>query len=353
MSASALTLMFGAAVLHGVVLVIAILSLKGRDVLAQRLLAGIIGGFSLGLAEEFLDLAGMTFTLGIGVFAIMLISPLIYLFMRRVSGHAFELERRHLWHFVPFLFSLGLLAYLQVTLWDQYWSINNPNYRPISLVWGNVKTFFFYAYLAASIHTLFRASPRSAARRRSIVILRTVMIAFGILPAIEIVGFWLFAANVPWMPDSDLIAGILMSLMIYGLGYLAFIRPDLLEQRTPQRAIRDTADFAARLDEIMAKVRRAGSYLEPEADVESLVKPLGLPRDEIEALLNQAYPGGCGEFLNALRLEHFKAAVETDTAKENSILQLAFDAGFSSKASFYRVFRAAEGMTPSEYRKSL
>lgn len=353
MSASALTLMFGAAVLHGIALIIAILSLNGRDQLAQRLLAGILGVFTLILTEEFLDLLGWPWTLGVGVFAIMLIGPLIYLLMRRVSEHAFELERGHLWHFVPFGFAVLLWVYLQVTLWGQHWSMNNENYRAISLTWGNVKTVYFYAYLGVTLFRLVQARPRSGERRKTVGLLRIGLIVFGSVLSLEVVSFWLFAANIPWIPDSDLVSGIILSGMIYGLGYLAFIRPDLLEQRTPTRAIKKSADLSARLAEVLTTVRAAGSYLQPDADVDTLVKPLGMPRDDIEALLNQAYPGGCTEFLNALRLDHFKRAVKADDQQEYSILQLAFDAGFSSKASFYRAFRAAEGITPSQYRKSL
>ena len=42
-----------------------------------------------------------------------------------------------------------------------------------------------------------------------------------------------------------------------------------------------------------------------------------------------------------------------DAGRDDDLLDLALEAGFSSKASFNRAFRSAMGVTPSDYRRRL
>lgn len=50
------------------------------------------------------------------------------------------------------------------------------------------------------------------------------------------------------------------------------------------------------------------------------------------------------------RLRAEAVAARLAAGEPGELLALAFDAGFGSKASFNRAFRARFGMTPSEYR---
>ncbi|HEY6964870.1 MAG TPA: helix-turn-helix domain-containing protein, partial [Erythrobacter sp.] len=53
-------------------------------------------------------------------------------------------------------------------------------------------------------------------------------------------------------------------------------------------------------------------------------------------------------FVNRLRCEDVAGALAE--GRGDDLLDLALEAGFSSKASFNRAFRAEYGCTPSEYR---
>ena len=55
------------------------------------------------------------------------------------------------------------------------------------------------------------------------------------------------------------------------------------------------------------------------------------------------------EYTDSLRLQAAeKLLVETD----KKIIEIAWDAGFSSLSSFNRFFKKKTGMTPTEYRKT-
>lgn len=56
-------------------------------------------------------------------------------------------------------------------------------------------------------------------------------------------------------------------------------------------------------------------------------------------------------FVNALRVQAFKEKINVAENQKYDLYSLARESGFKSKASFYRVFKELEGMTPSEYQK--
>ena len=60
---------------------------------------------------------------------------------------------------------------------------------------------------------------------------------------------------------------------------------------------------------------------------------------------------GCtvGDYVRWLRLEKAKGAL---SATEKSVALVAVESGFYDQAHFCRLFKAAYGMTPSEYRAS-
>ena len=57
--------------------------------------------------------------------------------------------------------------------------------------------------------------------------------------------------------------------------------------------------------------------------------------------------------MNGYRVAEFKRLIALPDSEQFTILALAFDAGFNSKATFNAAFRKAAGTTPSAYKKAL
>ena len=51
--------------------------------------------------------------------------------------------------------------------------------------------------------------------------------------------------------------------------------------------------------------------------------------------------------------QSFRDLARDPANQTRGVLDLAFEAGFSSKATFYRYFRAREGVTPNDFRAAL
>ncbi|MCP4023704.1 MAG: AAA family ATPase [Desulfobacteraceae bacterium] len=92
-------------------------------------------------------------------------------------------------------------------------------------------------------------------------------------------------------------------------------------------------------------------YKNPELGLSSLASDLDIsPRlitDAIKNCLGQNF----NTFVKSYRIEAVKQEIKTLGPSEKTILEIAFEQGFSTKSNFNRIFREFTGMTPSEYRE--
>lgn len=92
-------------------------------------------------------------------------------------------------------------------------------------------------------------------------------------------------------------------------------------------------------------------YREEGLGLDDLARRLGTPPHRLRALIN----GGLGfrnfsAFVNGYRLDHARTALGDAARGRETVLAIAYESGFGALQTFNRVFREAEGVTPSAYR---
>ena len=90
-------------------------------------------------------------------------------------------------------------------------------------------------------------------------------------------------------------------------------------------------------------------YQYPDYGRDSLARELAIPEHRAARLVRLGFGTSIGQLLRDHRLAEAKRQL---SESEVPIGQLAFDAGFNSLPSFNRVFKAATGLSPSEYRSA-
>lgn len=90
-------------------------------------------------------------------------------------------------------------------------------------------------------------------------------------------------------------------------------------------------------------------YLNPELSLEALSNCLKVTTEYLSGILNGSLNMNFYDFINHYRIEEFKCLCKDPAKRKLTIIALAMDSGFNSKATFNRVFKKNTGLTPSEY----
>ncbi len=91
-------------------------------------------------------------------------------------------------------------------------------------------------------------------------------------------------------------------------------------------------------------------WREPELSLADVARRLGVNTGYLSRGLNEGLGVNFATLINGLRAEEVARSLRSGRADD--LLGLALEAGFSSKASFNRAFRAVYGCSPSDYRRA-
>lgn len=173
--------------------------------------------------------------------------------------------------------------------------------------------------------------------------------------------FWLLEtlARVTWgfyaaTPLSSITMGAIIILIAVGgllqIDLKATIRQtELVEE--PQQIIL-TNEELNQLDTIQNTMMHDQLFLRPELSLKEFAAHLQLSTRETSRLINQGLQMSFIDFVNQYRVNHFKSIVTQDNVQHLSLLGIALESGFNSKATFNRVFKKMEGKSPSEFIKA-
>jgi len=95
------------------------------------------------------------------------------------------------------------------------------------------------------------------------------------------------------------------------------------------------------------------SYLKPNLNLNDFAKELRIAPSQLSKILNNEFNQNFNEFVNQFRIHEVVKKLKQEAYSHYSILGIALECGFNSKATFNRVFKIQMGMSPSEYRKNV
>lgn len=190
--------------------------------------------------------------------------------------------------------------------------------------------------------------------------LRGPILAIGAVYAVTV--FAVQTTEIFWRPATAL--SPLAAVMLFGLGLAGiavFLQadPELFATTAARRlsepspgagpALSDEdARLADKLDRLMREDR---IYREEGLSISGLALKLGVPEYRLRRLINQQLGHrNFNAFLNEWRLGDARHALSDPSEREVPISTIALDAGFQSLGPFNRAFKAATGLTPSEFR---
>jgi transcriptional regulator GlxA family with amidase domain len=92
-----------------------------------------------------------------------------------------------------------------------------------------------------------------------------------------------------------------------------------------------------------------GVYEDETLSIAKLALLLKIRPDQLSELINVLYGMGFRRLINSRRV--MKAQELLETQLDRTVLAIALDTGFGTKAAFNREFKLQTGLTPTEYRR--
>lgn len=318
-------------------------------------LAGIITPWMIGFAGFYDKWRWLTFA----PFQITLaVAPLFWFYVHAlVHGRWPRRARRHL---VPAMLQFGFLAgsfLLPMPLKSRWADVAS---FPFSLIvgLGLIVGLVSYGLRCLALLTAYRAAlqhARSDDHRYASRWLTTALVALSLL-------FLVWTLYLIWDLFDPLgyrgLMGLYLAIAAFALflgveawrhGALPF--PALAALCPVTDNLPAPKDWKALGESWAKKVRLEGWDQDPELSLPLLARRLGTNSGHLSRAINEGLGINFSTFVNDLRSH--RVAAMLDAGRCDDLLDLALEAGFSSKASFNRAFAASFGMTPSRYRARL
>jgi AraC-like DNA-binding protein len=318
-------------------------------------LAGIITPWLIGFAGFYDKWMWLTFA---PMQISLAVAPLFYLYGHSLVTGGWPENGK--WHLGPAVaqFMFYLVSFLlPFDLKMQWTEIASPAVGWITGV-GVVISLVYYCFASFRLLREYRlalAATRSDDHRYAARWLAGAIAALGLLLltwATYIVWDWLLPLGYRGLMGLYVsIGAFALYLGIEAWRHAALPFPPLASLRAVADTLPPPRDWQALGKAWAEKVAEEGWAADPGLSLATLARRLGTNTGHLSRALNEGLGVGFSNFINNLRAR--RVAEMLAEGRDDDLLDLALEAGFSSKASFNRAFVASYGMPPSQWRKGL
>lgn len=300
----------------------------------------------------------------------LILAPLLLLYIRSLFYDDKSLLKNNISYFIPFfLFALlvstpYLIGKISPQYFSDYVNFIQENWQNIRLVLD----FIFLFIIVKSFYTFFKLKHvvkcnYSHIAYNNFIWVRYLLIAVFVIVLVDFlfVVSQLFFDMFSWRTQN-----VVISLMVLAIIYLAYYGINQSKVLVPfflldkqnitniNKAITDEQkDEFSKLKLLLDKtMHEQKPFLDVELTLSKLASIIGVTDKKLSTLLNQHIDTTFYNFVNNFRLEEFKIRIKTSSHKDITIEGIAYDCGFKSKASFYRLFKKETNQSPSEFIKS-
>ncbi len=342
---------------------------RGRK--EERLSDHLLGWVMLFLALELQDytfgFAGINFLWdqmnGFPRGVALLFGPAVYFYFKSQCNRSFRFQKKHFLHLIPWAvyFLIQLVVFIQgKEAVAAFQSSRLLYYLDIVNYVTRLASYGYYFYSSLSIYWKYRKWSKDQFSDLEVISFKWFrnLLYFMILWIVsrEVIGIFDGILDLNFYQDWWWNLPLAVTSFYVGIqGYaqrqpkvIAFVEGNVEDKKTIPK--NQKKELAQRIEEIMMKDRL---FLQPELSLSELSKHLKVNVRELSTAINSAFQLNFNDYINSKRIQAFEEKVQEGENKQFTLLSLAYDCGFNSKATFNRAFKKQKGISPKGFIEEL
>ncbi|MEM7369572.1 MAG: helix-turn-helix domain-containing protein [Bacteroidota bacterium] len=294
----------------------------------------------------------------------LMIGPLFFAFIQ--SLYSQQDARKLLLHLLPFIvLTLILPLFLHQPIPKRGFDYSmltvfvysDLGLTPINSFYGGI---FLFQFLHVGIYLLMSYRfVQNQPQQIPLPISQQSLGIFSLIYLCSVIFYGVLVTQTFYKRDWDYFLILPMAVFVYYLSYLLLSRPEWwrsdlkkLSDKKYQKSVLSNKDLHAILEQVDQVVHQQRWFVQADLSLESIAKETGLSRHHISQALNQEKGMSFSQYINQLRVEEAQHLIREDQ-DHSTLLTIAFQAGFQTKASFNHHFKRITGLTPSQFKKNL
>lgn len=305
---------------------------------------------------------------------VLLLGPMLWMYVRSLVKKEFKLQLSYLFMLLPFLFVSTLLFEsnysspdeIRIAL-DRSESFKSGYQFPVIVVLIALSNFGYALWalidlkkFSRKIKGYFSQLEDIDLRWLSFIITLSLIChtAISLLYTLDAI-FHLMSYN-----TLQTIGFSIASTFVIVIGFFGLREGDLFasKRRDPQFEVMNnpTKDNSKRQSELTDEeelfikefinfMERDKPFLDPDLTLSKLAEKRSVSAEYLSHILNNRLNSNFYDLINRYRVDEFKRLCKEPARRNHTIIAIAYDSGFNSKATFNRVFKNVTGFTPSVY----
>ncbi|MBX2874631.1 MAG: AraC family transcriptional regulator [Saprospiraceae bacterium] len=285
------------------------------------------------------------------------IGPAFYFYIKTLTEGPDAFQKKDLWHFIPIILNYLHSLYHAIIVNADPW----PWFHHIAELLESAAIVSVLIYLVFSFKLLksYQRSLLNNVSYTELIDLRWVnqfiyIIAGSCVLILAFITTSMIAGGKYTLQDWNdprafallIYAGVLYWLSISGFKQAQTHR--MVDLGEPNEQEQD--EHSEVIQQLSQAIESQKLYRNPELSLSDLSRNVNISERVISNAINQELGRNFFQFINEYRVDEVKERLKDPKNDHLKILSLAFDAGFNSKASFNRVFKAYTGQTPKAYK---
>ena len=144
------------------------------------------------------------------------------------------------------------------------------------------------------------------------------------------------------------IAGIKQAIVFENIDKLESVDNKIKIETTQKSKERDNYNYAS----VLKLIEQEKIFLQANLSLVDFSRRLSISPRYLSELIKRKSGKNFSQFVNNYRIEEAKTLLLSSEKDRITILGIAYDCGFSSKASFYKVFKEFTSLSPTEFIKN-